>query len=58
MDKIANVYIESVKHGVLERHLKQCDPKLVDVNCQEQMELELAYRNGTLVNTVTFFLTI
>ena len=49
MDKITNVYIESVKHSVLERHLKECDPKLVDVNCQEQMELELAYRNGTLV---------
>ena len=30
IDKIANVYIESVKYGELQRHSKECDPKLVD----------------------------
>ena len=36
MDKITNVYIESAKHGVLERHSKKCDPKLVDATVKNK----------------------
>ena len=36
MDKITNVYIESVKYGVLERHSKECDPKLVDATVKNK----------------------
>ena len=36
MDKITNVYIESVKYGVLERHSKECDPKLVDTTVKNE----------------------
>ena len=36
MDKITNVYIESVKYSVLERHSKECDPKLVDATVKKK----------------------
>ena len=35
-DKITNVSIESVKYGVLERHSKGCDPKLVDATVKNK----------------------
>ena len=36
MDKITNVYIESVKYSVLQRHSKECDPKLVDATVKKK----------------------
>ena len=36
MDKITNVYNESVKYGVLERHSKECDLKLVDATVKNK----------------------
>ena len=36
MDKITNVYIESIKYGVLERHSKECDPKLVNATVKSK----------------------
>ena len=36
MDKITNVYIESVEYGVLERHSKECDPKLVSATVKNK----------------------
>ena len=36
MDKITNVYIESVKYGVLERHSKECGPKLVNATVRSK----------------------
>ena len=36
MDKITNVYTGSVKYGLLERHSKECDPKLVDATVKNK----------------------
>ena len=41
MDKITNVSIESVKYGVLERHSKGCDPKLVNATVKNKWNWHL-----------------
>ena len=58
MDKITNVYIESVKYSVLERHSKECDPKLIVTQLLRTNGTRIGLPKLTSVNTVTFFLTI
>ena len=44
----------SVKYGVLERHLKECDEKLVDTAAKKKWNW-IDSPKLTLVNEVTFF---
>ena len=44
----------SVKYGVLERHLKDCDKKLVDTAVKKKWNW-IGLPKLTLVNEVTFF---
>lgn len=44
----------SVKYGVLERHLKECDKKLVDTAVKKKWNW-IGLPKVTLVNKVTFF---